>query len=67
VPAEKLALLFEPHVRLDHGRAQNAAGLGLGLGIARGIIEENGGVLVLQNHPEGGLVATIILPGAINS
>ena len=67
VPAEKLAQLFDPHVRLDHGRAQNATGLGLGLGIARGIIEEHGGVLVLQNHPEGGLVATIILPGVTTS
>jgi signal transduction histidine kinase/streptogramin lyase len=67
VPAEKLVQLFDPHVRLDHGRAQNATGLGLGLGIARGIIEEHGGVLVLQNHPEGGLVATIILPGVTTS
>ncbi|MYM28010.1 histidine kinase [Duganella sp. CY15W] len=67
VPPEQLAQLFEPHMRLDHGRAKNADGLGLGLGIARSIIEENQGTLVLQNHPEGGLLATILLPGAINS
>lgn len=64
---EKLAQLFEPHVRLEHGRSKNAAGLGLGLGIARAIIEDHEGMLVLQNHPEGGLVATVLLPGTSTS
>ena len=63
VPPAALATLFDPHVRLEHGRAQNASGLGLGLGIARGIVEAHGGMLLLENHPEGGLLATILLPG----
>ncbi|WP_363504216.1 ATP-binding protein [Burkholderia sp. LMU1-1-1.1] len=62
VPEEAFASLFEPYVRLEHGREQNDGGMGLGLGIARSIIEAHGGELVLQNHPEGGLNATIRLP-----
>jgi len=62
VPDEALARLFDPHVRLAHGRQRNDGGLGLGLGIARNLVEAMGGHLLLANHPEGGLVATISLP-----
>jgi signal transduction histidine kinase len=62
VPEEALGSLFEPRVRLNLGRDRNAGGLGLGLGIARGIVEAHGGQLRLENHPEGGLLATIRLP-----
>lgn len=62
VPEEALASLFDPHVRLNHGRAQNEGGLGLGLGIARSIVEAHGGRLELANHAGGGLLATIRLP-----
>ena len=62
VPEEAFASLFEPYVRLEHGREQNDGGMGLGLGIARSIIEAHGGQLILENHPEGGLSATIRLP-----
>lgn len=62
VPEEALATLFQPYVRLEHGRHQNAQGMGLGLGIARSIVQAHGGELKLVNHPEGGLVARIILP-----
>ncbi|HEX7988456.1 MAG TPA: ATP-binding protein [Duganella sp.] len=62
VPEEAFASLFEPYVRLEHGRGKNDGGMGLGLGIARSIIEAHGGQLLLENHPEGGLNATIRLP-----
>ncbi|USX28728.1 ATP-binding protein [Oxalobacteraceae bacterium OTU3CINTB1] len=62
VPEEAFASLFQPYVRLEHGREQNDGGMGLGLGIARSIIEAHGGELILENHPEGGLNATIRLP-----
>jgi ligand-binding sensor domain-containing protein/signal transduction histidine kinase len=62
VPAEALKLLASAAVRLEHGRARNAGGLGLGLGIVRSIAEAHGGTLSLENHPAGGLVATIRLP-----
>jgi signal transduction histidine kinase len=62
VPEDALASLFDPYIRLEHGREQNDNGMGLGLGIARGVIEAHGGQLILENHPEGGLHATIRLP-----
>lgn len=62
VPEAALASLFDPYVRLAHGRQQNSQGMGLGLGIARGIVEAHGGQLRLANHAQGGLVATMVLP-----
>lgn len=62
VDEEKLKELFDPRVRLEHGRDRNEQGLGLGLGIARDIITAHGGEIFLANHPEGGLIATIRLP-----
>lgn len=62
VPEDAFASLFQPYLRLAHGRDQNAGGMGLGLGIARNIVQAHGGELLLANHPDGGLVATIVLP-----
>lgn len=62
VPEDALRTLFEPRVRLEHGRERNEAGLGIGLGIARSLVQAHGGELELRNHPQGGLVATVRLP-----
>lgn len=62
VPDEAMGNLFQPYVRLEHGRSANSGGMGLGLGIARNIVQAHGGELLLRNHPQGGLIATIILP-----
>ena len=62
VPDDAFGSLFQPYVRLEHGRAQNESGMGLGLGIARDIVQAHGGELLLVNHPEGGLEATVRLP-----
>jgi len=40
----------------------NSRGLGLGLGITRGIIEAHGGTVTASNRPEGGTVFQICLP-----
>ena len=58
-PSEVLARLGEPFFRAPH---QQAPGHGLGLAIARRAAERHGGRLLLDNHPQGGFVATLELP-----
>ena len=40
-------------------------GTGLGLAIADRIVTAHGGTLELANRPQGGLVATVVLPGGV--
>jgi signal transduction histidine kinase len=56
---EVLARLGEPFYRAPN---QAAAGHGLGLAIARRTAERHGGRLLLDNHPQGGFLATLELP-----
>ncbi|HET9239891.1 MAG TPA: ATP-binding protein [Oligoflexus sp.] len=51
--------VFEKFYR---GSPQNPGGLGLGLSIAQGFIEAQGGHIEAANHPEGGAMFTITLP-----
>ena len=59
VAAEHLARLGEPFFRAP---GQSSTGHGLGLAIARRAAERLGGSLVLSNHAQGGLLASLLLP-----
>ncbi|PZS33807.1 MAG: sensor protein kdpD [Pseudonocardiales bacterium] len=63
VPAADRDRMFAPFQRL-HDRAGPAAGVGLGLAIARGFTEAMGGTLVPSDTPGGGLTMTLTLPVA---
>ena len=63
IPAADLARVFEPFVRLEASRSRDTGGSGLGLAIARSIVRGHGGDIVLENRAEGGLRATVTLPG----
>lgn len=65
IPEESLAKVRLPFVRLDaaRGRMHGGAGMGLGLAIVDRSLRTVGGCLELANRPEGGLRATIRLPG----
>ena len=63
VPTSELEHLTRPFVRLDTARG-NTQGAGLGLAIVDRIARGHGGSFELANHPEGGLVASIILPSS---
>ena len=62
IPADALASVVEPFVRLDTARSRDTVGFGLGLAVVARIVEDEGGALTLANRVEGGLVATITLP-----
>lgn len=60
VPEEDRERLFEPFVRGKS--ATKASGSGLGLYIAKAIVEAHGGTLSLGASPQGGALFTIVLP-----
>ena len=62
IPEEKLEAVFAPFYRLDASRSRHSGGVGLGLSIAREMARKQGGNITLRNAPEGGLIATLILP-----
>ena len=63
IASEELEKVFTPFYRLESSRSRDSGGTGLGLTIARNIVEQHGGMLTLRNHPNGGLEAILKLPG----
>ncbi|MDE1993065.1 MAG: HAMP domain-containing protein [Rhizobiaceae bacterium] len=62
MPADQIEDAFQPFVRLEPSRNMETGGLGLGLSIARSIVQAHGGSLILTNRSDGGLRAEIRLP-----
>ena len=63
VPAEALETIFEPFQRL--GDVPAGDGVGLGLAVARGLMEAMGGTLTAEQTPGGGLTQVVDLPAAV--
>lgn len=53
---------FAPFTRLETSRNRNTGGTGLGLTIARRVVEAEGGQIGLETRPGGGLRVRITLP-----
>lgn len=62
IPPERLDAVLTPFTRLEESRNRETGGIGLGLALARAIVQNAGGELTLVNRPGGGLDATITLP-----
>ncbi len=62
IPEEKIESLFQPFKQGDDARG--SLGSGLGLAIIKRIVDMHSGKVELTNHPDGGLVATILLNAA---
>lgn len=62
IPEGVIGRVFEPFFRVDPARRQSIPGAGLGLSIAREIIQRAGGVVRIYNGPHVGLVQEIELP-----
>ncbi|HBX98188.1 MAG TPA: two-component sensor histidine kinase [Hyphomonas sp.] len=62
IPEDALERVFEPLVRLEQSRNRETGGHGLGLHIAKNLIEAHSGHIDLSNPPTGGLLVTVTLP-----
>ena len=63
IPPEKLDRIFEQFFRLDESRASHTGGAGLGLAIARQIVELHGGTISVESADEH-ICFTVRLPFA---
>ena len=61
IPPEKLARMFEQFFRLDASRGTRTGNAGLGLAIAKEIVEAHGGTITAQSAEEQ-VVFTVVLP-----
>jgi len=62
LPPDQLERVFESFTRLEGSRNRDTGGAGLGLALARGIVRDQGGDIVLENLAPRGLRATLSLP-----
>ena len=63
IPPEKLERMFEQFFRLDTSRGTGTGNAGLGLAIARAIVQAHGGAITAQSAHEE-IVFTVVLPDA---
>ena len=59
IPEDQIQGLFEPFTQGD--KARGSLGSGLGLAIIKRIVEMHSGKVTLQNHAQGGLIATVFI------
>lgn len=59
---EDLARVFDPYFRAQSVRDSSTPGTGLGMGIIRSIIEDEGGSLLIESELGAGTTVTVVLP-----
>ncbi len=64
IAPEHLPLVFDRFFRTDRARDRESGGAGLGLAIAKAIVEAHGGAVVAESLGQGrGSTFTMTLPG----
>jgi signal transduction histidine kinase len=66
IAADRIAEAFTPFRRLDPSRNGSIPGAGLGLTIARDVVQSHGGDITLKTARSGGLEVVVVLPRAAN-
>jgi K+-sensing histidine kinase KdpD len=67
IPAEHLQSIFEGFHPVNVHPTRSVAGIGLGLGIAKRIVECQGGTMWAESEPDVGSVFSIVLPLATSA
>jgi two-component system sensor histidine kinase BaeS len=62
IPAQDLPFIFDRFYRGEKSRSRKTGGAGLGLAIAKGIVEAHGGEITVTSKPDEGTKFTFILP-----
>lgn len=64
IPADKLNAIMEPFSQAEDSYSRSQGGIGLGLPIARSLVEFHGGRLTVKSIPGKGTQVRILLPGS---
>ena len=64
IPADKLALIFEPFEQVDSSDSREKGGTGIGLAICQGIVERHGGRIWAESELGEGTTMHFTLPRA---
>jgi signal transduction histidine kinase len=62
IAPEDLPRVFEPFFRSDRSRARATGGVGLGLAIARRVLDAHGAAISVESSPAGGTAFSIEIP-----
>ena len=62
IPADEMPLVFERFYRTDRARGRDTGGSGLGLTIARSLVEAHGGRIWAQSKEGAGSTFTFAVP-----
>ena len=64
IPKKEIARLFERFYRVDKSRTRATGGSGLGLTIAKSLIEQSGGSIAIDSEVGIGTTVTVVFKGA---
>ena len=64
IPPDELGRLFHRFVRASNARASGRPGAGLGLSVAKAIVELHGGRIMVDSAPDRGTTFSVYLPAA---
>ncbi|MEO7328254.1 MAG: HAMP domain-containing sensor histidine kinase [Minicystis sp.] len=67
IAADDLPRVFRPFFRADKSRTRKTGGLGLGLALAKRIVDAHGGKIEIESKPGEGTRARVVLPLSVEA